>query len=130
MNACLIANDNDDIQNLFFIVPGSCLASSLWNGIRTQKLKNIYERQNISQEQLKTSWGNLAPKNNLDAMRNKNIFISISKSDKVIPYCFGKELAYLAKKLYPNNAIVQENSRLGHYLTIVKYYLFDKELLE
>lgn len=130
VNACLIANDNDDIQNLFFIVPGSCLASSLWNGIRTQKLKNIYERQNISQEQLKTSWGNLAPKNNLDAMRNKNIFISISKSDKVIPYCFGKELADLAKKLYPNNAIVQENSCLGHYLTIVKYYLFDKELLK
>ncbi len=130
VSACLIANDNDDIQNLFFIVPGSCLTSSLWNGIKTQKLKNIYERQNINQEQLKISWKSLAPKNNASTMANKNIFIAISKSDKVIPYCFGKELADLVKKLYPNNTIVQENSYLGHYLTAIKYYLFDKELLK
>lgn len=130
VSACLIANDNENIQNLFFIVPGSCLASSLWNGVRTQKLKNVYEHQNINQEQLKTSWESLAPKNNINSMGNKNIFVAISKSDRVIPYCFGKELADLAKKLYPNNTVVQENSCLGHYLTVIKYYLFNKELLK
>ncbi len=130
VSACLIANDNDDIQNLFFIVPGSCLASSLWNGIRTQKLRNIYEYQNINQEQLKNIWESLAPKNNISAMKDKNIFIAVSKSDKVIPYRFGEELADLAKKLYSNNILIQENSYLGHYLTAVKYYLFDKALLK
>lgn len=130
VSACLIADDNENIQNLFFIVPGSCLASSLWNGVRTQKLKNVYEHQNINQEQLKKSWESLAPKNNINAMRNKNIFIAISKSDRVIPYCFGKELADLAKKLYPTNVVIQENNYLGHYLTVIKYYSFDKELLK
>lgn len=130
VSACLIANDNDDIQNLFFIVPGSCLASSVWNGIRTRKLKNVYEHQNINRKRLKISWDSLAPKNNIDAMKNKNIFIAISKSDKVIPYRFGKEFADLAKNLYPNNVVVQENSYLGHYLTAIKYYLSDKELLK
>lgn len=130
VSACLIANDNDDISNLFLIVPGSCLASSLWNGIRTQKLKNIYESQNIKQEQLKNIWKDLAPKNNMNVMSNKKIFITISKSDKIIPYCFGKELANLVKKLYPDNTIIQENSHLGHYLTVLKCFLFSGELLK
>lgn len=130
VSACLIANDNDDIQNLFLIVPGSCLASSLWNAITTQKLKNIYEHQNINEEQLKILWESLDPENNFNAMINKNIFIAISKSDKVILYRFGKELADLANKLYPNNVVIQENSYLGHYLTVIKYYLFNKELLK
>ena len=127
--ACLIANGNKDITNTFFIVPGGCLASSLWDGVRTQRLKQIYETQGIDKEKLKKLWYSLAPQNNIGILSNKRIFIAISKSDKVIPYHFGKELADLAKKLYPNNTLVQENSYLGHYLTAIKYYLFDKELL-
>lgn len=130
VSACLIANNNDGIKNLFFIVPGSCLASSLWNGTRTQKLKNAYKSQNINQEQLQAMWKMLAPKDNIDSMNYKNIFIAISKSDKVIPYCFGRELADLIKNSYPKNTTVKENKLLGHYLTIVKYYLFDKTLLK
>ncbi len=127
--ACLIANDNKDITNTFFIVPGSCLASSLWDGTRTQRLKKIYETQNINKEKLKKLWHSLAPKNNIDILSNKRIFVAISKSDKVIPYCYGKELAELSKKLYPDT-LIRENLHLGHYLTTVKYYLFDNELLK
>jgi hypothetical protein len=130
VSACLIANGNKDIQNLFLLVPGSCLAQSLWNGIRTQKLRNIYEQQNINQEQLKNIWKDLAPKNNINLMNDKNIFIAISKSDKLISYSFGKELADLVKKLYPKDTTIKENNYLGHYLTVAKYYLFDKALLK
>ncbi|MFA6099053.1 MAG: hypothetical protein WCV50_05985 [Patescibacteria group bacterium] len=130
VSACLIANGNQDISNLYFIVPGSCLAASLWNGIRTQHLKNIYEKQGINQEKLINIWGSLAPKNNINALAGKNIFIAISRSDKIIPYRFGKELADLMTKLYPQTTVVQENGHLGHYLTVIKYYLSGKELLE
>ena len=126
---CLIANDNDDITNTFFIVPGSSLASSLWDGVRTQRLKRIYETQSINKEKLEKLWHSLAPKNNVSVLSNKNIFIAISKSDKVISYCYGKELAELLKKLYPST-LVRENLYLGHYLTVVKYYLFGNELLK
>lgn len=98
VSACLIANGNKDVQNLFLLVPGSCLASSLWNGIRTQELRKIYEHQNINQEQLKSIWKDLAPKNNIDLMGNKNIFIAISQSDKLIPYRLGKEFAEFNEK--------------------------------
>lgn len=126
---CLIANDNEDITSIFLIVPGSCLASSLWDGIRTQRLKQTYENQNVSKENLKKLWHLLAPKNNISVLRNKNIFIAISKSDRVISYYYGKELAELLKKLY-SGTLVRENLYLGHYLTTVKYYLFGKELLK
>ena len=84
--ACLIANDNKDITNTFFIVRGGCLASSLWDGVKTQRLKQIYETQGIDKEKLKKLWYSLAPKNNISILNNKRIFIAISKSDKIIPY--------------------------------------------
>ena len=130
VSVCLVANNNDYVDNIFLIVPGSCLASSLWNGIRTQNLRKIYENQKINQEELKNIWATLAPKNNINELRNKNIFISISKSDKVIPYVFGKEFASLVKDLYPNNTIIKENNFLGHFVTVIKYYFFSKELLK
>ncbi len=129
VTACLIANDNKDIINTFFIVPGSCLASSLWDGVRTQRLKQIYEAQGMDKEKLKKIWHSLAPKNNISILSSKGIFIAISKSDKVIPYSYGREFAELSKKLYPDT-LIKENLHLGHYLTTVKYYLFGKELLK
>jgi hypothetical protein len=69
-------------------VPGSCLASSLWDGVRTKKFKKEYEFQGIDKEKLKEIWKSLAPKNNIDKLNNKKIFVYISKSDKVIPYIY------------------------------------------
>ncbi len=130
VSACLIANNNDNINNISLIAPGSTLASSLWNGIRTQDLRKIYEEQGVNHEKLKNIWTTIEPKNNIDTLSDKRIFISISKSDKVIPYVFGKELPDLIRNLYPNNISVKENKYLGHYFTVVKYYLFSKELLK
>lgn len=130
IGACLTANNNNSIDNLFFIVPGSSLALPLWDGISTQDLRTIYEKQNINREQLESAWKTLAPKNNVSLLSDKNIFISISKQDNVIPYVFGKEFVDLFKKIYPNKTTIQESSYLGHYLTILKYYLFSDDLLK
>lgn len=130
ISACPIANNNSDIDNLFFIVPGSSLALPLWDGVSTQDLRNIYEKQNINNGQLESAWETLAPKNNVNALTGKNIFISISKQDRVIPYVFGRELVDLFKKMYHDKTTIQESSYLGHYLTIIKYYLFNDELLK
>lgn len=127
--ACLIANDNKDVTNIFFLVPGNSLASPLWDGVGTQKLKQIYETQGFNKRKLEKLWHTLAPKNNINGLRGKGIFVAISKSDKVISYCYGKEFAELSKKLYPDT-IIRENLYLGHYLTAIRYYLFDNELLK
>jgi len=125
VSAMLIANDNKDINRLFLVVPGSCLAASLWHGIRTQKLKKIYEKNGIDCDKLQELWKELAPKNNIDSLQDKSINVYISKSDKVIPYEYGKEFADClvgkCKKLK-----VEENPILGHYLSVVKFYFFNK----
>ncbi len=128
VSACLISNGNDDINSLSCIVPGSNLARSLWYGIRTWKLRNIYKSQKITEEKLIETWNSVAPKNNIDKMKGKEIFVAISKSDRVIPYFYGKEFADLLKSKY-SNIIVEENKTLGHYVTIAKYCLFSKKLL-
>ncbi len=123
VSGLMTANGNKDVTGLYLIAPGSCLASSLWDGIRTRKLKGIYENKNINKEYLKILWQSIAPKNNLNALKDKKIILITSKSDKIIPYCYGKELGDLLKKQYPET-VIQENRYLGHYLTTIKFYLF------
>lgn len=130
VSACMVANNNKNINNLFFIVPGDCLASSLWNGLRTQKIKKKYSQQGISEDKLKDKWSKVAPRNNLNGLNDKKIFIAISKADKIIRYKFGREFANILKNKYPKNITIEENRHLGHYFTVGKYYLFDDELLK
>ncbi|MFA6436609.1 MAG: hypothetical protein WC242_00625 [Candidatus Paceibacterota bacterium] len=130
VSACLMANDNPDISSLYAIAPGSCLATSLWSSNRMEKLRRIYESQGIDLEKLQKLWGHLAPKNNIDDLNNKKIFVALSKSDKVVPYSHGKEFAELLKKQYGANVMIQKNFCLGHYLTVVKYFLFSRELMK
>jgi len=130
VSACLVTNGNDDINNLYLIVPGSCIASSLWHGIRTENLRSIYEEQEINEIILKDLWRSLDPKNNINALKGKNIFLAITKCDKVIPYTYGKEFVNQVQITYPDNTFINENVNLGHYFTVIKYYIFSDELLK
>jgi hypothetical protein len=69
---------------------------------------------------LKEAWRDLAPENNFDGLKGKEIEIYISKCDVNIPYRFGKKLVdrMVAHGLNP---LVNENKYLGHYLTVLRY---------
>ncbi len=127
VSACLAAN-NKDIQKLFLIIPGHCLAESLWNGIRTQHLKNRYEKQGFLLKKLKKGWRELAPENNIDKLKAKNVYVYLSKADVVIPYRFGnKLLEELKEKHY--NVYSKINNNKGHYLTALNFYFHPKRYL-
>ncbi len=130
VSACLIANENVDITNLYFIVPGSSLASSLWHGIRTGDLRKAYVHQRFTEQSLVELWAGLAPKKNIDAMQGKHIFITISKADIVIPYRFGQELVDVLHTLYPEDVETEVTRFSGHYLGIISYFVFSKTLLQ
>lgn len=127
VTACLVANNSKYFKDLFFIVPGSCLASSLWDGIRTQKLALAYQNQGLSKDGLARLWQELAPENNIDNLSFNNLYVATSKSDRIIPYCYGKKLADQLRKRYKKVRII-ENNHLGHYLTVIKYFLFSSLL--
>lgn len=123
VTACLIANNSKHFKDIFFIVPGNCAASSLWDGIRTQKLALAYQNQGLSKDGLARLWQELAPENNIDNLSFNNLYVATSKSDRIIPYCYGKKLTDQLQKRY-KKVHIMENNRLGHYLTVLKYFLF------
>lgn len=127
VNACMIANSLKKINELILIVPGNDLAESLWNGIKTKRLRKAFVKKGINLESLKKYWKELAPENNLDNLEFKKVKIYLSKSDKVIPYGNGKKLFDKISKR--KNVEIHENKFLGHYLTAIEFYLFPKRFL-
>lgn len=123
--AMMVADNNDRINKLELIVPGSNLAESMWNGIRTQRIRAEFEKKNITLGQLNRKWEVLAPKDHISGLKCKKIYIQLSRADKIIPYVYGKELADLLKKSNIKT-VVEENNFLGHYCTCLKFYLFPK----
>ena len=122
--ALMVANGNEDINRTVLIVPSNCLAEAMWKGCRTQHLRKAYEKQGISLKQLKEFWYALAPENNLN-LEDKSISVYLSKTDSVIPYKLGKALV---KKM--KGAGLNLNKYLGHYLTLIYFYLFPERFLD
>ena len=104
------------IKRVTFVVPGDCLAESLWFGIRTKHFRREFEEKGISLKQLKEEWKLLAPKENIGKLKKTKVVIYLSKSDRVIPYYCGKKLIKRMKKenIKPKIYI---NKFLGHYGT-------------
>lgn len=102
------------------VVPGHCLAESMWVGIRTQHLKKLFEKQGVTLERLKKEWSALAPEHNIHNLSQASVTVYLSRSDKVIPYCFGKKLVEVMRDqgLYPG---VRENKYWGHYGTVKRF---------
>lgn len=120
VNAMMVANNVPQIDRLVLVVPGHCLAESMWNGVRTQNLRKEIEAQGVSLDQLKEYWHDLAPENNIDNLNGRNIKVYLSRADEIIPYGCGRRLA---EKLEEQglNPDVNVNLFLGHYFTIKRF---------
>lgn len=119
----MLANKDISINSIDLVVPGDDLAQSLWEGIVTRPLRRSFESQGMDLGRLKNTWAELAPKNNISNLGTDKIRVYLSKSDKVIPYERGLMLTKEMKDigLHPK---ISENKFLGHYGTLLKYYLF------
>lgn len=125
----MITNGNPLINDVKLIVPGHCLAESLWFGIRTDDLKREFEKKGVTMERLKEYWKDLAPENNIDKLEGKEISIFLSETDIVIPYKFGMKLVEaLGKNNLPFK--LKTNKHLGHYLTVANFLLNPSKLLK
>jgi pimeloyl-ACP methyl ester carboxylesterase len=126
-NAAMVANQNPLVNEAILIAPGSCLAESLWYGCRAKHLREEFEKKGITLDELKEEWKELALENNLD-LGNAKSKVFLSRDDKVIPYSNGAKLvrAMDERGLKPR---VIENSWLGHYGTMVQFYLAPKRFL-
>lgn len=123
--ALLASNGNKDVNKIVLVVPGYNLAEALWTGIATKRLKNKFQKEGINLRKLKKIWGDLNLSDNINKLKGKEIFVYISRADKVIDYSQGKKFLSALKKRYRVKSYI--NKDLGHYLTCYfayKYYHF------
>ncbi|MDA3836457.1 MAG: hypothetical protein PF542_02440 [Nanoarchaeota archaeon] len=127
VNASMIADSLKDLSSLVLVVPGHCLAESMWKGIKTKWLRREFKNKGLKLNELKEYWKELAPKNNFKTKNNKNVSIYLSKEDKIIPYECGLKLVHSVEKKQKVN--YYENRFLGHYITSMKFLLFPRKFL-
>ena len=120
IEAAMIANYNKYVTKLVLVTPACDIAEPMWYGLKTQNIRRLFEKQGITLSFLQEAWQDLAPADNFEGLRGKDIEIYLSKYDLNIPYKFGKRLVdqMIAHGLNPK---VKENKFLGHYLTVLKY---------
>jgi hypothetical protein len=121
INACMIANNNFDIKKLYLILPGHCLAESLWEGESTQELRDELDN-NHNLSDLKQYWRDLAPENNIDNLKVDKISVFLSEADKSIPFDHGKR--FLGQLQSYNYSIEYKIvKRLKHSFAAILFYL-------
>ncbi len=124
----MIANGNPLINEVELVVPGHCLAESLWFGVRTNRIRKEFQGKGVTLIDLKEYWKDLAPENNIDKLYGKKISIFISEADMVIPYRFGMSLVESLKKTGVPFKL-KTNKHLGHYLTAVNFLLHPSKFI-
>ncbi len=108
------------MTTLRMIVPGDELAACVWRSAATKLIKNGLTKQGVTEAMLADAW---SPMNLMRAIpaiaRIPNIYITLAKGDKFIPYSRGKTFAdALAKN--STNVHVQVWPT-GHVLALSRY---------
>jgi len=124
VSLALVASEYGEFRNATMIVPGSNLARCMWEGSRTQDIRQQFEAQGLAVEDLDSSWDILAPKQYAEVFADKNVKIHISDSDTVIPAGFQQEMAVALRENAANLDL--KTSQHGHVANILKYCLSDK----
>lgn len=120
----MVTAEFDRFDSASFALSATDLASSMWHGIRTQRVRQGIESQGYSLEAVKQAWAPMAPINNLAALAGKNIDILVSTADAVIPASYQYEYVN-ALRDYGIEPTVS-TTRLGHYAAIVKFCLYSQ----
>lgn len=65
----ITAEEIDDFDDIIMLVPGDHLATGLWTGWRTRRLRHHYEKLGYKLEDLEQAWDLLGPASHLDVLR-------------------------------------------------------------
>jgi hypothetical protein len=124
----MVYKDNSLIDEIVLVSTGENLARDMWRGCRSQYLREAYERQGITEDDLLSLWANVSPDKNMPAHGTK-VSIHLGESDRVALYEFSKTLVDILEnqgfrpffKSYPG---------WGHYFVSIKFLLFPKSFID
>jgi hypothetical protein len=116
----LVAEKFTSFDQATMIVPGSNIARSTWEGVRTQGIRKDFMK-GMTEDKLDVAWDCISLKNHVKGFNGKHIRVVVSKTDRVIPPKYQYELL---NALQVSGAKVDASyTSLGHYASIIKYCL-------
>lgn len=92
--SCMVADKEPAISRVILNTTGVSLAAAVWSwddkmpGFKQSLIEQGYTLKKLEQE-----WYDLAPTNNVENFRDKQVLMYLAINDQVIPYTLGKQLA-------------------------------------
>ena len=119
--ASLVYKNNSNVTDILLVCPGSNLAKDIWDSSDAQFLRKEYEEEGMHLRDLKETWKDLEPENNMPA-KGARILIYCGEYDQVINYRDGKKLS----KILTSNGfqVRRKDLPMGHYFTCAAFILF------
>jgi len=123
-----VAKEIEEVEKLILSTPGHSFSRSFWFGYDTKKMVEVLQADNVTLKQIEKEWKEVDGLSNTIKLKNKRIFILLSKSDIIVRYEFGEKLIEELNKLkiYPR---VYLNKNLGHYGTSVLLLINPKKYI-
>ena len=103
------------------VLAGSSLAACLWDGIRTQKMRQALENKGYDLGKLKTAWAKLEPNYDVSVMAGKDVHMLISDVDQITPLKYAEELKQ--DLIDVGVGVGVSRSKLGHAVGIIRFCL-------
>jgi len=122
----LVAKEYPDFSSATFVVPGSNLATSMWEGARTQGIAESMEQQGHTKSEVDEAWRDLAPMNNAVAFREKRVQTFISTTDRIILPHYQSQMNEAL--INAGSHLTSQSSRLGHGASIIKFCYFSGKI--
>lgn len=115
-----------DFSKATMVLPGSNLAASTWEGIRTQHIALELSGQGWTMSELEEAWIELAPKTNAHAFRGKDVKTIISRYDRVVPTRYQREMENSLGESGSN--LTTKYTKFGHAGTIIRFCLLQGKI--
>ena len=119
VSLALIASRYRNFRKASMVVAGSNLARSVWEGSRTQALREAFEAQGLDEQALDTMWTELAPKNHAEFFSGKEVAMHVSTADTVIPTHYQIEMAEHMRAVCDNATVTYLNK--GHAASVIDF---------
>ena len=127
----MVANSDARFKKIIINLVGSDFSECLWhtNSYLAKNIKNKIAKKCIDLITLKEYWEDIHPINNIDNLKDRELFILLSRNDQIIKYEYGLKLL---KALESKNIKykIETNNIFGHFLSIWKLLLFPDKIVK
>lgn len=114
-----VAETFPDFKRVIMAVSGSNLARCTWEGIRTQAIRQAFERQGVTEDTLDAAWQTIAPKYAAESFRGKKVSLLVSSVDHIIPTNYQYEMVDVVSGV--TDDIKVKYTKTGHATTIFRF---------